>query len=172
MTKATQKEESSTMETYKISIIGDAGTGKSSFIKRLLDDQFPETYVATLGVEVYPYKPQDNSHVCFNLWDTAGQARYAGLGDGYYASSDACLVFVDIGDVRSLANLGEWVIKFREVCPEAPIIYVFNKSDSPVFNPPAIPESVTMSCKFDTNVDSVIEALYDALDIDHCDNTM
>ena len=40
--------------TFKFVLVGDGGTGKTTFVKRHLTGEFEKKYVATLGVEVHP----------------------------------------------------------------------------------------------------------------------
>ena len=85
-------------------LVGDGGTGKTTFVKRHLTGEFEKKYVgknfacalchsqidiflliATLGVEVHPLVFHTNrGPIRFNVWDTAGQEKFGGLRDGYY----------------------------------------------------------------------------------------
>jgi GTP-binding nuclear protein Ran len=42
------------MPTFKLVLVGDGGTGKTTFVKRHATGEFEKKYVATLGVEVHP----------------------------------------------------------------------------------------------------------------------
>jgi GTP-binding nuclear protein Ran len=79
--------------SYKIILIGAGGVGKTTYVKKLLTQHFETKYVATLGVEVHQYKTDS---ITFNLWDTAGQEKFGGLGVGFYIGGRAAMVFVDL----------------------------------------------------------------------------
>lgn len=82
-------------------LVGDGGTGKTTFVKRHLTGEFERKYVgkfpclatpvnsinfiATLGVDVHPLLFHTNhGPIVFDVWDTAGQEKFGGLRDGYY----------------------------------------------------------------------------------------
>jgi len=63
--------------TFKIVLVGDGNVGKTTYIKKLLLNDFEHKYVATLGVEVHPITIHTNYGIIqFNCWDTAGQERF------------------------------------------------------------------------------------------------
>jgi GTP-binding nuclear protein Ran len=80
---------------YKLVLVGDGATGKTTFVRRHVSGEFEKKYVATLGVEVRPLHFTTNKgKVTFNVWDTAGQEKFGGLRDGYYIQAHAAIVSV------------------------------------------------------------------------------
>ena len=59
---------------FKILIIGDSGVGKTSMLLKYVDDYFPDTHIATIGVEYKTKKITKGKYkITLNIWDTAGQ---------------------------------------------------------------------------------------------------
>jgi GTPase SAR1 family protein len=95
LNEASNMAQDPDMPTFKCVLVGDGGTGKTTFVKRHLTGEFEKKYVATLGVEVHPLVFHTNrGPIRFNVWDTAGQEKFGGLRDGYYIQVNifTCLV--------------------------------------------------------------------------------
>lgn len=62
----------------KIIVVGDTGTGKTSFIKRATQGVFSSQYKATIGVDfaLKMVALDDYTTVRLQMWDIAGQERY------------------------------------------------------------------------------------------------
>lgn len=116
------------LNTYKIVLLGDGGVGKSAFVKRHLDGIFEKKYIATMGVDVHPFR---QNNVCFNLWDCAGKEIFGGLRDGYYIQAQGAIFFFDLTNKLSLVNLQKWIQDCHRVTGNIPCIIVGLKSDIP-----------------------------------------
>lgn len=60
---------------YKILVIGELGTGKTSFIKRYVHQFFSQNYRATIGVDfaLKVLNWDQNTIIRLQLWDIAGE---------------------------------------------------------------------------------------------------
>jgi len=116
--------------TYKICIAGDGGSGKTTWLKKVLGGDFDPKYIATLGVEVHPYKLQTSyGPIVVTFWDIAGNPKFSGLGDVYMVSADACIVMIDGTDSSGCQHTyWKWHDMFKRL-NETPIIAVKTKKD-------------------------------------------
>jgi len=100
---------------FKIVLIGDAGCGKTSLMKRFVDDIFHCDTLTTIGVD-FSIKTLtiDGATVKLQIWDTAGQERFAPAGQLYYHGANAVMIAYDITNKASFENINKWKEKFEE----------------------------------------------------------
>lgn len=125
-------------KTYKVLIVGDAGVGKSTYIRRHLLGNFEKRYLATIGVEVHPlrytFKNDKNIKrtVCFNCWDCAGDDKFRGHGiEGYGQKADCAIVMYNdyaTNDLIVHSSL-KWIKEINDLGLDIPIILVSTKAD-------------------------------------------
>lgn len=117
-------------EEVKVVLLGDGGTGKTSFVARLCREGFHHDYVATLGCE--------KTQVCIDtskgqmkvvLWDTAGQEKVGPLRDPYYEGATAAILFFDVTSRVTYKNVPVWHRDLLRVCGDIPVVIFANKVD-------------------------------------------
>ncbi|XP_069174023.1 uncharacterized protein [Procambarus clarkii] len=115
---------------YKIVLVGDGGTGKSSFVTRLQSEDFHQEYIATLGVEKHEVAiSTSHGPSTIVIWDTAGQEKLGPLRDAYYLGADAAIIFFDVTSKVTYKNVPNWHRDIHRVVPDIPIVLCANKID-------------------------------------------
>jgi Ras-related protein Rab-1A len=95
---------------YKILLLGDAHTGKSSILNVYKNDMFYDNEVSTIGVEfMIKYIDFNGEQIKLQIWDTAGQERFRSITSSYYRGSDGILLVFDITNRQSFLNIKKWI---------------------------------------------------------------
>lgn len=125
---------------FKILVLGDSGVGKSSLLRRYVDDKYEDTYISTIGVDfkIKTICLDGDVMIKMQLWDTAGQERFRSVTQSYYRGADGIFFVIDMTDLQTLRSLpSSWIHDLVEHCgsldpgdPEAPaMILLANKAD-------------------------------------------
>lgn len=115
---------------FKIVLIGDEETGKTTFLKRNLTGEFDTRYMGTKGVEIHILQFDTNrGPMQFQAWDTAGQEGFDMLDEGSYINADGAIVFYDVSRPSTFKNLSIWLRNLRRNCGTIPTVLCGNKAD-------------------------------------------
>jgi GTP-binding nuclear protein Ran len=124
--------EAAARRAFKIVIVGDGGVGKTTFVKRHLTGEFEKQYVATQGAMAHRMTFYTNKGpIHYNVWDTAGQEKFGGLGDGYYVRAAAAIIMFDVTSRITYQNVPDWYKALERVCETIPMVLCGNKVDRP-----------------------------------------
>jgi len=95
---------------YKVLVIGELGTGKTSTIKRYAYEFFTAHYKSTIGVDFGLKKLQWDERTRINLqfWDIAGQERYGNMTHVYYREAAGAVVVFDVTRETTLEGAKKW----------------------------------------------------------------
>ena len=95
---------------FKILIIGNTAVGKTSMLLKYTENRFPETYIATIGVE-FKVKiiETDKYKIQLNIWDTAGQERFKSLTKSFYNHTNGIIYVYDITDYETFEGVKSWM---------------------------------------------------------------
>ena len=99
----------------KVTLIGDAATGKSCIFSKFARDEFNPLGLATMGVEVAFIMLNIDGHVIkLHLWDTAGQEKYNSLTVSHYRGTQGCLIVFDVTNRESFDNIISWHHRLKD----------------------------------------------------------
>ncbi len=116
---------------FKILLLGDGGVGKTSLLRRFIDNTFDPDYQSTIGVQFMTRVVKfDNKNVKLVIWDIAGQSRHTTYRHLYYKAANGIILVYDITRYKTFENLPRWIQDAMEsVDPNAKIAVLGNKSD-------------------------------------------
>jgi len=122
---------------YKVIIIGDPGVGKTSLIKKYVEEKFESEYKATIGTNILKkdvlIKENDTQiQVELMIWDIAGQEKWKHYRHIYYRGSQGAFVVYDVTRPVTFKNVKEiWVRDLYNYLEERdfPLILISNKND-------------------------------------------
>jgi Ras-related protein Rab-32 len=139
---------------YKVLVVGELGTGKTSIIKRYVHQFFSQHYRATIGVDfalkVLRWDPE--TVVRLQLWDIAGQERFGSMTRVYYKEAVGAFVVFDVTRSGTLDAVQKWKndLDSKVVLPDGrpiPTVLLANKSDQPKEGMAANREKMNEFCK-------------------------
>ena len=118
-------------QIVKCVLLGSSGVGKSSIIYRYVTNGWDENVQATLGAAFMDKQVTFKGQLFkFQIWDTAGQEKYAPLAQMYYKDATVALLVYDITSKESFNNLKMWQTQLEEKGPKNVILTVLgNKYD-------------------------------------------
>ena len=98
----------------KLVVIGEAGVGKTSLIRRLSEDKFDTSYLMTIGMDPIAVKfpiTKNNEQKTFEVvfWDIAGQDQFRVIRDLFYRGAEAAVAVFDLTRKDTLSKLNGWI---------------------------------------------------------------
>jgi len=120
---------------FKILVIGDVGVGKTSLIKRYVQNIYSDSHKSTIGVDFAMKKIiHNNIVISAQLWDIAGQERYSNMTRVYYKESHGAIIVYDVNKDDTFETVKKWkydldskLIAYSN--RKIPIILLANKID-------------------------------------------
>lgn len=117
---------------FKVIIIGEAGVGKTSLIKRFVSGRFTSDYRVSIGANLFVKDLILNSDidVSIQIWNIAGQEKWVKMRHLYYKGTHGALIVGDLSRGNTFEQLKEfWNPDLKKFCGDIPKILVVNKID-------------------------------------------
>ena len=117
-------------DSVRILLIGDTSVGKTSIIKRYIENKFDNNFISTVGCDFREKKIKINDKdLIINIMDTCGQERYYCITKSYYRNADGIIFVFDLSNKSSYNNINKWLTEAHECNNEFKKILVGNKLD-------------------------------------------
>jgi Ras-related protein Rab-1A len=115
----------------KILIVGDSRVGKSSIIKKYVDDIFNHQCEGTIGVDFKTKYVNSGKYVIkVQIWDLSGQRRFDTLIKTFYRGSNFIILCFDVTNRLSFDNIARWLNSISTECEnETPALILGLKID-------------------------------------------
>ena len=116
--------------TLKITVIGDAGVGKTSLLYVLVGHAFPTRYIPTIFEGLQLEREINKEAFKINIWDTAGQDEYDRLRPLSYSGANIIFLCFALDCQESFQNVTrKWIPEIRHYAPYAQIFLIGTKYD-------------------------------------------
>ena len=118
-------------EKIILSVLGNSGVGKTSFIMKFTDNTFQESYLATYGMDFKTkFVTINNNKYRVDLYDTAGQERFRSVSINSIRMSDGVILIYDITNEFTYETIYSWMDNIYDVKgKDFPVILIGNKCD-------------------------------------------
>ncbi len=117
----------------KIILTGDYQVGKTSLIRRFVENSFKRDYISTIGVQISKktINLTEENQMNFIIWDIGGQSfQMAPYRARFYNGANAAFIILDRTRPDHLKSVEKWYNDIKASIPKnIPIVIVGNKSD-------------------------------------------
>lgn len=117
----------------KLILVGEGGTGKSSLLRSLRDEQFDTTLSTTHGIEVetlaLPHPDKPGQTLLLNTWDFGGQHVYHATHQFFLTRRSLYLVVWNARSGAEQGRLHYWLDTIQSLAPDSPVLLVATHTD-------------------------------------------
>ncbi|PIB32996.1 GTP-binding protein [Gaetbulibacter sp. 5U11] len=116
----------------KIVLIGHFGVGKSSLIRRFVENTFTEDYKVTIGVHILKKEvtlPKSNDDITLVIWDLEGNDDITNTRPSYLIGTNGFLYVFDMTRPATYQNIEVDLDYIKDRYPKTPIKVIGNKKD-------------------------------------------
>src|SRR3989475_12953349 len=100
----------------KVCLAGEAAVGKSSLIRRFVQDDFEDRYITTLGAKVskreivFDMPDRKKLQMDITIWDIMGEKGFRDLlKEAFFHGAKGVLAVADLTRRKTLEELDDWI---------------------------------------------------------------
>ncbi len=125
-----QQGQKKPLNEVKVLIVGQGAVGKTSLIKRLLEDKFDPHETKTDGIAInHWHLTVDDTPIRLNLWDFGGQEIMHATHQFFLTKRSLYVLVLDSRVDEQENRLEYWLKIIQSFGGDSPVIVVCNKSD-------------------------------------------
>src|SRR2546421_12015168 len=120
----------------KVCLVGEAAVGKTSLIRRFVQDDFEDRYITTLGAKVskreivFDMPDRKKLQMDITIWDIMGEKGFRDLlKEAFFHGAKGVLAVADLTRDRTSDEQGERVDGGVHRIIKIPVVYAINKID-------------------------------------------
>ncbi len=114
----------------KICLLGDFYVGKTSLIRRFVEERFDENYLSTIGVHLSRKRLERKEHFLdFFIWDLVGGEDFSKIGFNYLKGAAGAIIVCDLTRPDTLPFLDYYAKQMLSINDKASLLFVANKAD-------------------------------------------
>ncbi len=122
----------------KLCLVGEAAVGKTSLVRRYVENAFDDRYISTLGSKVSLRKlwltsnqdPSKGLEVHLSIWDLIGERSYLEtLHQEYLKGAQGLIAVCDVTRYSTFEALDQWISVASKISGPIPLVIVVNKTD-------------------------------------------
>jgi small GTP-binding protein len=121
----------------KVCLLGDSVVGKTSLIRRFVENTFVDDYLTTIGTRTSKKRiiikksdPERTYYLTLLIWDIMGQINFRKLlHPAYLKGAKGAILVCDVTRKATLDHLDDWVDSLYSIWCEIPCVFIANKSD-------------------------------------------
>jgi small GTP-binding protein len=124
----------------KICLLGEYAVGKTSLVRRYVNDVFDDLYILTIGVKVTSKEiliKEKSAKFTFAIWDIGGHLDPNDVPETYYINTAGAILVCDLTRRETLDKTKEWaqMLHTSNSPDDTMLVLAINKSDcEPTFN--------------------------------------
>lgn len=116
--------------TKKIVLVGHFNVGKSSMIRRFVQNVFSDDYLVSIGVHILKKTVTiANKELTLVIWDIEGKESIDSVRESYLLGTSGFIYVIDPTRTHTYENLASELKFLSKKYPKVPIVTVCNKAD-------------------------------------------
>jgi small GTP-binding protein len=114
----------------KVVLVGHFGVGKSSLVRRFVQNTFSDNYIVTIGVHILKKEIRiEEQNLTLIIWDIEGKDDIKKVRPSYLLGTSGFIYVIDPTRIQTYEHFNDEMLFLKTNYPTAKVISVSNKTD-------------------------------------------